>query len=88
MDEMSILKELQPIFQDVFDDDSLVVTGETNAGMIEDWDSLAHIRLLVAIEKHFGIKFAFGELAGLKNVGEMLHVIQVKFEAKKDSLPS
>lgn len=77
---MDILKELQPIFQDVFDDEDLVVTNESNAESIDDWDSLSHIRLVVAIEKHFGIKFAFGELQGLKNVGEMIEVIEKKLQ--------
>lgn len=77
---MDILKELQPIFQDVFDDEDLVVTNESNAENIEDWDSLSHIRLVVAIEKQFGIKFAFGELQGLKNVGEMITLIEKKIQ--------
>lgn len=55
-----ILGELQPIFHEVFDDDSIVVTNETNADMIEDWDSLSHIRLVAAISKYFGVKFALG----------------------------
>lgn len=77
---MDILKELQPIFQDVFDDEDLVVTNESNAESIEDWDSLSHIRLVVAIEKQFCIKFAFGELQGLKNVGEMITLIEKKIQ--------
>ena len=77
---MDILKELQPIFQDVFDDEDLVVTNESNAENIDDWDSLSHIRLVVAIEKQFGIKFAFGELQGLKNVGEMITLIEKKIQ--------
>lgn len=77
---MNILKELQPIFQDVFDDEDLVVTNESNAESIDDWDSLSHIRLVVAIEKQFGIKFAFGELQELKNVGEMIEVIEKKLQ--------
>ena len=77
---MNILNELQPIFQDVFDDEDLVVTNESNAESIEDWDSLSHIRLVVAIEKQFGIKFAFGELQGLKNVGEMITLIEKKIQ--------
>lgn len=77
---MNILNELQPIFQDVFDDEDLVVTNESNAENIDDWDSLSHIRLVVAIEKQFGIKFAFGELQGLKNVGEMIEVIEKKLQ--------
>ena len=77
---MNILNELQPIFQDVFDDEDLVVTNESNAENIDDWDSLSHIRLVVAIEKQFGIKFAFGELQGLKDVGEMITLIEKKIQ--------
>lgn len=75
---MKILERLQPIFKDVFDDDDLVVTNESNADSIEDWDSLSHIRLVVAIEKEFNIKFAIGELNELKNVGEMIELISLK----------
>ena len=74
----NILAELQPIFHEVFDDDSIVVTNETNADMIEDWDSLSHIRLVAAISKYFGVKFALAELQGLKNVGEMIDLIREK----------
>lgn len=77
---MNILNVLQPIFQDVFDDEDLVVTNESNAENIDDWDSLSHIRLVVAIEKQFGIKFAFDELQGLKNVGEMITLIEKKIQ--------
>ena len=80
MDREKIFKELQPIFQDMFDDDELVVTDETNAAQIEDWDSLAQIRLIVAIEKHFSIKFVFEELQNLNNVGEMVDLIQKKLQ--------
>ena len=50
MTKEEILNELQPIFHDVFDDEDLVITNESNAEQIEDWDSLSHIRLVVAIE--------------------------------------
>ena len=75
-----ILGELQPIFHEVFDDDSIVVTNETNADIIEDWDSLSHIRLVAAVSKYFGVKFALGELQGLKNVGDMIDLIREKLE--------
>ncbi|MBR2215647.1 MAG: acyl carrier protein [Selenomonadaceae bacterium] len=80
MTKDNILADLQPIFHDIFDDESIVVTNATNAEEIEDWDSLSHIRLVVAIEKHFDIKFAFGELQELKNVGEMIDLIAEKLE--------
>lgn len=77
-----ILKQLQPIFQDILDLPDLHVTPESNANNVEDWDSLAHINLVTAIERHFKIKFALGELQELKNVGDMVHLIQRKLAAK------
>lgn len=75
MTKEEILNELQPIFQDVLDDEDIVITNESNAEQIEEWDSLSHIRLIVAIEKQFNIKFSFDELQGLKNVGDMIELI-------------
>ena len=73
-----ILDELQPIFQDIFEDDELSITAESNADTVEDWDSLAHITLIVAIEQEFEIKFALGELEAMKNVGDMVELMQIK----------
>ena len=70
-----VLEKLQPIFEDVFDEEGMNLTRETSAKDIEDWDSLSQIRLTAAIEKSFGIKFALGELGSLRNVGEMADVI-------------
>ena len=77
---MDILKELEIIFQDVFDDESIKLKETTNANDIEDWDSLMQVRLIVAIEKNFSIKFNFSDLQDLKNVGEMVEVIKKKVE--------
>lgn len=71
-----IYEILNGIFQDVFDDEELTVTAETNSDSIEDWDSLEHINLVVAIEKAFGMKFSMDEVTGMKNVGEMVEIIK------------
>lgn len=68
-------RALNEVFQDVFDDDTITVTDATTAADIEDWDSLEHINLIVAVEKKFGIKFTMGEVSGMKNVGEMMDII-------------
>ena len=78
MNKEKILQELQPIFQDIFDDEELAVTEETSASDIEDWDSLVQIRIVMAVEKHFSVKFTFEELQVLKNVGDMIDLIQEK----------
>ena len=73
-----ILDELQPIFQDIFEDDELSITAESNANTVKGWDSLVHITLIFAIEQEFEIKFALGELEAMKNVGDMVELMQTK----------
>jgi len=76
MDQEVIWNHLTQIFRDVFDDDDIVIGPETVAEDILEWDSLSNIQLLVAIEKAFsGVKFNTGEVANLKNVGEMVEII-------------
>lgn len=76
--EEKIYEVLNEIFRDVFDDDEIVVDAETNSDTIEDWDSLEHINLVVAIEKAFGLKFTMDEVTGMKNVGEMVEIIKAR----------
>ena len=75
MSREEVFAEVEKIFRDVFDDDSLVITDETNSGDIEDWDSLEHINLVVAMEKRFHMKFNLKEVGKLANVGEMIDLI-------------
>ncbi len=82
MDKQTILEELQEIFRDVLDQPDLVLSYESNAQNVEDWDSLAHINLVTAVEKKYKIKFALGELQELKNVGDMIDLILVKLDKK------
>ena len=77
MNEEEIWSQLTAVFRDVFDDDEVVIGPETTAEDIDEWDSLSNIQLLVAIEKTFsGVKFNTGEVASLRNVGEMVDLIK------------
>jgi acyl carrier protein len=82
MDSITILAELQPLFQDILDQPDLVITMQSNASTVEDWDSLAHVNLVTAIEKKYGIKFGLAELQELKEVGDMVELIKKKLAAK------
>ena len=72
------LPELGSVFKQVFDDDSIELTRETTADDIDDWDSLTHMNLVIALELKFKIKFALGELQRMKNVGDMLDLVNRK----------
>ncbi len=76
MTREQIFEALNEVFRDLFDDEAINVTDTTTAAEIEDWDSLEHINLIVAVEKKFGMKFSMGEVNKMKNVGEMADLIQ------------
>jgi len=78
MDRDGVISDLNPIFRDVLDLPDLQLSTQSNAHNVEGWDSLAHVNLLVAIEQHYKIKFALGEIQSLKNVGEMADLILAK----------
>jgi acyl carrier protein len=66
----NILSELEDVFRDVFDDDSIVLTETTTAEDIDGWDSLGNLNLIIAIEQRFGVKFATAEISKLKDKGQ------------------
>ena len=70
----TLMDELQTIFRDVFDDEDLRIT-ETTAIDVDEWDSLADIRLIIGIEKHFSLHFDALEISRLENVGQMAELI-------------
>ena len=75
MTRAEVFEKLNEVFQDVFDDEDITVGEGTTSADIEDWDSVEHINLIVAVEQCFGIKFNMGEVSNMKNVGAMADII-------------
>jgi acyl carrier protein len=73
-----IYAKLTDVFHDVLEDDSLVLRPELTAEDVAEWDSLSHVRLILAVQKTFGIKFSAAQTANLKNVGELAELIRAK----------
>jgi acyl carrier protein len=78
MDEAQIYVRLTEIFEDVFDEDSIVVTPELAAKDVDGWDSLTHIRLILTVEKAFKIKFSTSEVGKMENVGDLVKLIKAR----------
>jgi acyl carrier protein len=78
MERSEIMKKVNDIFIDVLDNEDIVIADSTTSQDIEEWDSLSHIQLIVAIEKVLGIKFSSFEISSWIDVGEMLDCIQKK----------
>jgi acyl carrier protein len=73
-----LYEKLTDIFRDIFDDDDLVLTGQMTAEDVDEWDSLSHIRLIVAVEKDFGVSFSSSEIASLENVAQLAELTERK----------
>ena len=75
---MDTKSKLEEVFREVFDDETIEITNEMTADDIDEWDSLTHVQLIVAVEEAFGCKFSTVEVMKLKNVGEFISLIERK----------
>ncbi len=78
MDYTSVKNDIAEIFEDVMDVDDVTLEDTTTADDIEEWDSLSHVRLIVAIERQFGIKFSNSEVENLKQFGDIIQLVLAK----------
>ena len=83
MQNDEIYSKLTSIFRDVFAEDHLVIMPETTARDIKGWDSLAHVRLILTIERVLGLKFSAYEVNQMGNVGQLVNLIQAKQAQRK-----
>jgi acyl carrier protein len=78
METIQIIEQLDPIFKDVLDNENIKLTETTSAADIEEWDSLTNVQLIVAIEKHFKVRFTTAEIQKLNNVGDLCALVKAK----------
>lgn len=78
MEHNEILERVETVFRDVLENDDITLNPETTADDVDDWDSLNHIQLVVAVEKEFKIRFSSREIQSWRNVGEMIDCISKK----------
>lgn len=83
MNSQEMVTQVRDIIADVLDQPDLEVDRGTTAEDVAGWDSFNHINIVVAVESHFGIKINTAEIEELRNVGELLDLIERKLKAKK-----
>lgn len=75
MKREEILKKTNEIFKEIFDE-SIIITEQTSSSEVDGWDSLTHITIISEVEDQFNIKFSMKEILGMKNIGEMIDIIE------------
>ena len=78
MERSEILAKVEKIFRDELEVDDLVLTDETTADDVEEWDSLSHVQLVAAMEEAFGIEFKSREILSWENIGDLIDSIEKK----------
>ena len=69
MDRQAALAGISDVVHDVLGDDDLAIAEDTTAGPVDGWDSMAHMNIVIGIEKRFGLRFTAAELASLRTEG-------------------
>jgi acyl carrier protein len=83
VDKAEVLSQVRDILADVLDLPDLSVTQQTTAEDVEGWDSFNHINIVVAVESKFGIKFHTAEVEELRNVGDLVELVEKKLANRK-----
>jgi acyl carrier protein len=78
MTQAEIYNSLNELFSEVFLRDDIALTAATSAKDIEGWDSFKQIEIVMAVEERFKIKLQTRDIDGLKNVGDLVSVINAK----------
>jgi len=78
MTDSAVRETIVAIVEEVMDLDDIALEDTTTADDVEEWDSLSHVRLMIAIERHFGVKFTNAEIEGLKAFGDLVALVARK----------
>lgn len=76
MTDDEVLRQIEQIVQNELDDDEIRLSMTTRASEVEGWDSLAHIVIVVSVERAFGVQFSTSEITTLKDVGHLVRLVQ------------
>lgn len=62
---------IQLIFREILDLDDLVLTEATTANEVPGWDSFTQVKLIIALEEEFGVRFTTHDVAEMQSVGDL-----------------
>lgn len=81
MNRQEIHKTLETLFSRVFEENGLSIKEETTAADVKGWNSVSHIDMMCEVEDHFGLQFTTAEIAGMRNVGELIQLIESRLNS-------
>ena len=73
-----VVRQVTQIVADLFYVDPDELSPASSPETIEDWDSLQHLNLVLALEEVFGLEFTPDEIAEMKTIGAAANLIEQK----------
>lgn len=73
-----IHNKVNEIFKSLFKNSDLEIKREYTADNVDGWDSITHLDLIVSVEKEFNIEINGFDVMGLRNVGDLIDLIERK----------
>lgn len=73
-----IKEKILAVMAAVFEIEVIHIPDKAAPGLIDEWDSLKHMSLIVALEEEFSIRFTDKEMTYLLNLELILHIISSK----------
>lgn len=74
LSETSTLEWITAIVREELGDDGIVLTPDSTPAEVEGWDSLAHVAIIVAVQKRIGRRFTTDQIEGLQTVGDLVRL--------------
>ena len=80
MERTEIVEKLTAIFRNVFNSENIVLRDDMTADDVDNWDSLTHMAMISEVEKCFSIKFKLKELNKMRQVGDLIAIVESKLQ--------
>ena len=78
MNEKQIFVKLKDIIREVFPEYKSEIVPDVKQEDIEEWDSLGHLNLFMAVEQIFNISFSMEEVTDINSIHDIIEFIKNK----------
>lgn len=72
----STFEQVRGVASDIFGVPTEKITAESSPETIENWDSMQHLNLVLAIEEKFGVQLDPEDIEQMKNIGAVAALVE------------
>jgi acyl carrier protein len=77
----AVFEQIRAMASDLFGVPVEQITAASSPQTLENWDSIQHLNLVLAVEEKFGVQLSPEEIEEMKSVGETAKLVESKLQA-------